>query len=209
MHEIEKTLNEVLVGASRLMRPEEVRAATENNSGLGGPLSGWYLCGDASEAMVDAMAESGNVANIRLTGFVGPTGGHYAVITHQITGAQHRFLLPLYEPAVVEFLHALEHQSVQAMLGRRGQESAIVVRISVEWARIVPLLEMCQTAHDADAVTTFAEVRYAVAAVSQIETIPSLMRGVPVTDVSVSTVLPAEYCLAAIRKYGLPTEFKK
>ena len=95
------------------------------------------------------------------------------------------------------------------MLGRQGENQAAVVRNGVEWPDIIPLLTMCQTDRDATADETYSEVHMATAAASRVDTVPSLLRGVRVTDVSVSTVLPYEYCLDAIRKQGAPEGFWK
>jgi hypothetical protein len=206
--DIENSVHEVLVGASRLMRPHEVRSATANYFGPGRSLDGWFLCGDASRALVDAVMAAGGAAGVRLTGFCSPNGGNYVTVTHQVGAAQHRFLLPLYDPAVMEYLRAFEHEPVvQVMLGRQGENQAVVLHNGVEWSGIIPLLTMCQTDRDTTPTETIREVRLATAAASRLDTVPSLLGGVPITDVSVSTVLPAEYCLAAIRKYGAPEGF--
>ncbi|KMW48859.1 hypothetical protein PQH03_04690 [Ralstonia insidiosa] len=208
--DIENSVLALLVGSSRLMRPHEVRAATENYLGPGRSLDGWFLCGDASAAMVDALVAAGGPVPVRLTGFCAPNGGNYVTITHQMGAAQHRFLLPLYEPPVIEYLGSLQRKPViQVMLGRQGENQAAVVRNGVEWPDIIPLLTMCQTDRDATADETYSEVHMATAAASRVDTVPSLLRGVRVTDVSVSTVLPYEYCLDAIRKQGAPEGFWK
>ncbi|AQV96398.1 hypothetical protein BJN34_21250 [Cupriavidus necator] len=189
-----------LVSPARLMSPSEVRAATTNHPGLLRPLGGWYLCGDASARIVDAIVRNGGDAAIRLTGFVGPSGGHYVVLTHQLGSSQHRFLLPQYEPPVELYLRSLESQPIQVMLGRQGGDDSVVLHNRLPWPHIVPLVEMCQVQRCASVATTFDEMRAATFAVTRLERIPSLDGNVAVSDVSVSLVVPSEYCLQAIRR---------
>jgi hypothetical protein len=133
-----------LVSPTRLMSPSEVKAATTNHPGLPRPLGGWYLCGDASARIVDAIVRNEGDAAIRLTAYVGPSGGHYMVLTHQLASSQHRFLLPQYEPPVELYLRSLESQPVQVMLGRQGEDDSVMLHNRLPWPHIVPLVEMCQ-----------------------------------------------------------------
>ncbi|WP_432258088.1 hypothetical protein [Cupriavidus sp. TMH.W2] len=196
----EPTVCGALISTARLMSPCEVRAATRNHPGLPGPLDGWCLCGDASARMVDTIVRNSGEVAIRLTGFVGPSGGHYAVLTHQLGGSQHRFLLPQYEPAVELYFRSLESQPIQVMLGRQGEDDSVVLHNRLPWPHIVPLVEMCQVQRCASMATTFDERRATTFAVTRLETIPSLDGNVAVSDVSVSLVVPSEYCLQAIRR---------
>ncbi|RDK09141.1 hypothetical protein [Cupriavidus lacunae] len=195
-------LHGALVSMARLMSPEEVRAATANHPGLANPLSGWCLCGDASAQLVDAIVRHGGDVAIRLSGCVGSSGGHYAVVTHQLGESQHRFLLPLYEPSIESYLRSLESEPVRVMLGRQGEDDSVVLQNRLPWRSIVPLVEMCQAPRCASVATTFNEMRTAMYAASRVDTIPSVLANVTVNDVSLSLVVPVEYCLAGIPHDG-------
>ncbi|MFC3456983.1 hypothetical protein [Massilia haematophila] len=183
----------------RLMAPSEVQEAIYQRKGIPSLHPGWCLCGDVKASMFDAIIEHGNGVDIRLSGFVGPADGAFATITQQLGGAQHRYLLPLYEPCVVEFLEALERQPIQTMLGREGQTQAIVLQNKLSWRNIAPLVEMCQQNRRVGVEETLAEVIEAIHAVSRPETIPSVYKGVSLTDLSVSVIVPMQHCLTVAR----------
>lgn len=185
-----------MVSNGRLMAPSEVQEAIHQRNGIPGLHPGWCLCGDVKACMFDAIIKHGNGVDIRLSGFVGPADGAYATITQQLGGMQHRYLLPLYEPPVIAFLAALERQSIQTMLGREGQTQALVLHNALPWRNIVPLVGMCQQTRRVGVDETLAEMMEAIHAVSRPETIPSVYKGVALTEVSVSVILPMEYCLS-------------
>jgi hypothetical protein len=185
-----------LVSNGRLMTPIDVHEAVHHRRGIPGLRPCWYLCGDTRESMFDEIGRHGAGVDIRLSGFIGAAGGAYATITQQFSGMQHRFLLPLFEPPVIAFLKSLEQQPIQAMLGRQGQTQAIVLHNELPWRNIVPLVGMCQQNRQVAVDETLAEVMAAIRAVCRSETIPSVYKGAPLTEVSVSVILPMQYCLA-------------
>ncbi|CAG9187467.1 hypothetical protein [Cupriavidus pinatubonensis] len=185
-----------LVSHGRLMDPGEVQEAAARRQGIPGLLSGWCLCGDTTESMFDAIIKHGDGVDVRLSGFVGPANGAYATITQQVGGMQHRFLLPLYEPPVIAFLKALERQPIQVMLGRAGQDQALMLHNALPWRNILPLVGMCEPNRRVGVVATLEELTEAVHAVSRPETIPSVYKGIALRDVSVSVITPMTYCLS-------------
>jgi hypothetical protein len=185
------------------MSPEEVWKATADRPGLPRPLNGWCLCGDASTAMIDAIVQNRGPGDIRLSGFTGPTGGNYGALTQQIGGRQHRFIMPLYEPRVVEFLRALEHQTIQVMLGREGEHhGAAVFHHHLPWRNIAPLLALCREPRFVNLEDTIVDMGRVIRAMCKAEMIPSIYKGVAVEDVSVSALMPAGYCIEAVEKDG-------
>lgn len=184
-----------LVSNGRLMAPSEVQEAIHQRNGIPGLLPGWCLCGDVKASMFDAIIKHGNGVDIRLSAFVGPADGSFATITQQLGGMQHRYLLPLYEPSVVAYLKALEWQPIQTMLGREGQTKAVVLHNALPWRNIVPLVRMCQQSRRVSVDETLAEMTEAIHAVSRPETIPSVYKGVTLTEVSVSVIVPMQYCM--------------
>lgn len=191
-----RDLNGTLVSNGRLMDPVEIEKAIHRRQGVPGLLPGWCLCGDTRGTMFDTIVGHGGGADVRLSGFVGPANGAFATITQQVGSMQHRFLLPLFEPPVIAFFKALERQSIQAMLGREGQTQAVMVHHALPWRNIVPLVGMCQQNRRVDVDETLAEMTEILRAVCRPETIPSVYKGVALTEVSVSVIVPATYCLS-------------
>ncbi|WP_308142669.1 hypothetical protein [Burkholderia pseudomallei] len=188
-----------LASNGRLMNPGEVQEAAERRQGIPGLFPGWSLCGDTNASMFDAITKHGDGVDVRLSGFVGPANGAYATITQQLGGMQHRFLLPLFEPPVIAFLTSLERQPIQVMLGRAGQSQALILHNSLPWRNILPLLGMCQQNRRLGVVETLEEMAEAIHAVSRPETIPSVYKGIALTEVSVSVIAPVTYCLSVAK----------
>lgn len=186
-----------LVSNGRLMDPCEVQEAIHRRQGIPGLFPGWCLCGDTRTTMFDAVVRQGDGADVRLSGFVGPANGAYATITHQVGGMQHRFLLPLFEPPVIAFLQATERQPIQTMLGREGQTQALMLHNALPRPNIRPLVAMCQPARRVGLDMALEEMCETLRALCRPETIPSIYKGVALTGVSVSVIVPAQYCLAA------------
>lgn len=187
------------VSNGRLMAPTEVQEAVQNRKGIPGVRAGWCLCGDVKKSMFDEIGKHGTGVDIRLSVFIGPADGAYATLTQQLGGMQHRFLLPLFEPPVITFLKALERQPIQAMLGREGENQAMILHNELPWRNIVPLVGMCQQNKRLAVDETLAEMTDAVRAVCRPETIPSVYKGVALTEVSVSVIMPMAYYLSAAR----------
>ncbi|CAN0622860.1 conserved protein of unknown function [Burkholderia multivorans] len=185
-----------LISNGHLMSPGEVQEAIHHRQGVPGLLPGWCLCGDTTASMFDAIIKHGNGVDVRLSGFAGPANGAYATITQQVGGMQHRFLLPLFEPPVIAFLKALEQQPVQVMLGREGGGEALMLHNALPLRSILPLVGMCQPSRRVGVNATHEEMIDALDAVSRPETIPSVYKGIDVTGMSVSVIVPVTYCLS-------------
>jgi hypothetical protein len=147
------------------MAPTEVEEAVQRRQGIPGLLPGWCLCGDVKKSTFDAINKYGAGVDIRLSAFIGPDDGAYATITQQLGGMQHRFLLPLFEPSVIEFFKALEQQPIQVMLGREGETQALMLHNELPWRNIVPVVGMCQQNHELAAEKALAEMTSAIGAV--------------------------------------------
>lgn len=187
------------VSNGRLMTPAEVQDAVQHRKGIQGVRAGWCLCGDVKKSMFDEIGKHGTGVDIRLSVFIGPADGAYATITQQLGGMQHRFLLPLFEPPVIAYLKALERQSIQAMLGREGETQAVMLHNELPWQNISPIVGMCQQNRQVALEKTLAEMTDAVRAICLPETIPSVYKGVALTEVSVSVIMPMTYCLSAAK----------
>ncbi|CAJ0794014.1 MAG: hypothetical protein QM625_09210 [Ralstonia sp.] len=179
---------------ARLMEPAEVLDAVRSRNGIPGVFAGWCLCGDTTEPMFDTIATRGEGVDLRLSGFFGSAKGAYATITQQVGGMQHRFLLPLFEPQVIAYLEALERQPIQVMLGRAGQSQALMLHNLLPWRTILPLVGMCQRDRCLSVGEALEEMAEAIHSICRPETIPSIYKGIDLTEVSVSVLAPAMYC---------------
>ena len=182
--------------AGRLMSPAEVSAAVSKRTRVEKTIQGWFLCGDTTRNGFDSLVlrEQGG---FRISTFVGPSEGVYAVVTHQAGEVQHRFLLSMSEPTVQDFFKSLAQEPLQVMLGREGEQKALIVkdRLEPEWVR--PLLDI-QIAEERECGAYLAEFMLAVRAVCALPFIPSVT-GVAIRELSVSVVPPesvAQWMLA-------------
>ncbi|MEO8119774.1 MAG: hypothetical protein ABI606_10690 [Rhodoferax sp.] len=81
----------------------------------------WLINGVASQNMCDELGENfpGYIAST-LAVLPTPTGAAYAVLSTQIGSLQHRFVLPLYEPIVMEFFGAICNKRLNIFLAPEG-----------------------------------------------------------------------------------------
>lgn len=193
-------LRGALVGSARLMNPQEIQEVLAARRGGPNLRPGWCLCGDVAEDMFRLLAGPGCALRLRLSGFFGPAQGSYAVLTQQVQDLQHRFLLPLYEPGVVDFLKALRLQPLQVMLAREGGELAVVGHQALEWRAVAPLVAMATPCKGADIPEVILEAAEAVRHTSGLDAIPSLIPEVAVRLTSVSYLSPSDFCVDLVAK---------
>lgn len=186
---------------ARLIDPLEVKSAIENRPPeVGSRTSGkWYLCGDVrSEFFAMFKAEFRDAIAVRLTAFSTPAGGHYAVVSHQLFGWAHRFVLPLYEPKVQEMLVEMQKAELGFIFGNEGAQDAVLTLSPLSRAAFAPLLAMSNSLPNNSALKVIAELPRVISAMNEPKQVPSLRRGEKVEDVSVSVVLPtqamAQFC---------------
>lgn len=180
---------------ARLMDPLEVKTAIENRPPeVGSWTSGkWYLCGDVrSELFAMFKADFRDAISVRLTAFSTPAGGHYAVVSHQLFGWAHRFVLPLYEPKVQEMLLEMQKAELGFLFGNEGAQDAVLTRSPLSRAAFAPLLAMSNSLPNDSVLKVIAELPRVISSMNQPKQVPSLRRGEKVEDVSVSVVLPTQ-----------------
>lgn len=180
---------------ARLMDPVEVKKAVENRPPeVGGWTSEkWYLCGDVrSELFTLLKAEVRDAIAVRLTAYSTPAGGHYAVVSHQLFGWAHRFLLPLYESKVHEMLMEMQKAELGFLFGNEGAQDAVLMRSPLSRGAFAPLLAMTNPLPKESLHLVLAELPRVISAMNQPTQVPSLRRGERVEDVSVSVVLPTQ-----------------
>jgi hypothetical protein len=187
---------------ARVMNPTEVRAATESHpSPVGSWTSGrWYLCGDVqSELFAMFKTDFRDATSVRLTAFTTPAGATYAVVSHQVHGWAHRFVLPLHEPSVQAMLLGLQKAELGFLFGNEGAEDAVLLYSPLDGSAFAPLLARANSVPKEKFHDVMTELPRVIGAMKMPSQVPSLRSGVRVTDVSVSVVLPAR---AVMQFYG-------
>lgn len=178
---------------ARVMDPAEVKAATENHPCQVGSWTSkkWYLCGDVrSELFAMFKADFRDAIAVRLTAFSTPAGGTYAVVSHQLCGLSHRFVLPLHEPKVHAMLLGLQKAELGFLFGNEGAEDAVLLHSPLGGAAFAPLLARANPIPQEKFHDVMAELPWVITAMNNPSQVPSLRRDERVTDVSVSVVLP-------------------
>lgn len=194
--EIQKTGHRAQYTMGRLMSPEEVDEATEGyDPQVQSRIRGhWFLCGDCSQEMFDDIARQGDVAIRHALGvFQRGDGTKFLVVTHQLGNAQHRFLVPMWDPRVPNLLDALSQGQTSISLARKGDTQAVVLSATAD-APLTLELRMHLDMPPPDPQLLRALLRglpQLMETAAEPEHFPDLMEGVAVTDVSVSVVFDA------------------
>lgn len=186
----------VLVSSGRVMRPEQVEESLADRPAVRKVVGGWYLCGDVQRGMFDALVGSQGHCTMQMTVFRGASSGNYGVFTQQVEGFQHRFVLPLYEPLVVELLRSLRDEPVQLSLGRQNEDAALLVRQRLPWPLVAEVFRFTQRVGEIRVSDVFAGGRLILdkaRAADAVAEFPDMPRP---TEICVSFVMPEEALLA-------------
>ena len=178
---------------ARLMTPTEVQKATANQAPeVQKRTEGkWSLCGDVSAPLFAVLSAAFREAvSMRIDSFSSPAGARYAVVSHQVNGFAHRFLLPLYEPRVAEFVAAMRTGKLGFLLGNDGAGDALLIEWPAGCNASVPPVSASTALRRERLHDVLLELPKVINTVKQPLQVPSLRRGEPVIDVSVSVVLP-------------------
>jgi len=180
----------------RLMSPEEVEKATEGyDEQTRQHVRGhWSLCGDCSQEMFDAIVRQGDAALRHSLGVIQREDGtKFLVVTHQLVNAQHRFLVPMWDPRVPDLLDAVSLGRNSISLARKGGTHALVLSAAAN----APLAAQLRKHLDMP-IPDPQQLRELLRGLPQLmetaakpEHFPNLMEGVKVTDVSLSIVFDA------------------
>ena len=184
----------------RLMSPAEVAAATRHRtrSEIERYEQRWMLCGDVKAATYDLFTRiPGSDIPFRVSAFSSTLGSHWGVITHQLEGHQHRFVLPLGEPASAAFFRAMPMARHGFSLGRAGGLEAVVIQGQPLGADIRPLLQLCESASGLSSAVCLQDLHRVMLTLARADAIPSFITGCEVTDVSVSITLPGQLAAPA------------
>jgi hypothetical protein len=170
--------------ATATKQPERVRALFEGK---------WFLCGDLSAAMFDVVkSDFPSDLSIRVTAFASPIGVYYGVVSHQMRGHAHRFVLPLFEAAAGELLTAIQKHPLMFMWGRDEQEEAMVLPCPLPGRDFAPLLGLCRQPTGEQLRDAVSEVPNVISVMKTPAQVPSCVRGQEIVNVDVSVLLPTE-----------------
>ncbi|CAM2191243.1 conserved protein of unknown function [Paraburkholderia kururiensis] len=186
----------VLVSNGRVMRPEEVKAKLADRPRVRNAVFGWYLCGDVLREMFDALVENQGDCTMQMTVFRGGSSGNYGVFTQQAETLQHRFVLPLYEPPVIQWLQSLHDNPVQLSLGRQNEDAAVLINQHLPWPQVSDVLRFTQSLSDIRISEVFAGGRPILDKAIAADTV-ACFPGMPrPRDICVSFVMPEKALIA-------------
>ena len=194
--DIQKTGYRAQYTVGRLMSPNEVDEATEDYDHLTRlRVEGhWFLCGDCSQEMFDGIARHGEAA-LRYSLGVSQRGDDikFLVVNHQLGNAQHRFLVPMWDPRVPNLVEALSQGQTSISLARKGDTQAVVLSLTADAPYALELrkhLDMFMPDPQRLQALLRAMPEWMETA-AEPEQFPNLIEGLAITDVSVSIVFDA------------------
>lgn len=196
IYEIQKTGHRAQYTVGRLMSPREVEEATEDydHQTRQRVRGHWFLCGDCSQEMFDGIARHGEAA-LRYSLGVSQRGDDikFLVVNHQLGNAQHRFLVPMWDPRVPNLVEALSQGQTSISLARKGDTQAVVLSLTADAPYALELrkhLDMYMPDPQRLQALLRAMPQWMETA-AEPEQFPNLMEGLAITDVSVSIVFDA------------------
>lgn len=191
-------VNGAFVSEGRLMSPDEVSQAIANREPEDMVPDGvrWTLCGDMHEAMFQQVLLDPEPLNRWQVGVLkAPTGSSYLVLTHQVGGHQHRFILPLWDSGVMRFMESMEADDSRNsfLFGRQGGIEAVVTAGRIDEESLQSFKQHGGLPRDAYQEMTWQhEFTWITFALTVPEAVPSLVDGEVVRGVSVSLIAPSE-----------------
>lgn len=178
-----------------LLSPGDVQTAVAQQAASfpKGVQGSWYLCGDVSKEMYSLLADqTRQELSQRVFGIETPVGARYGILCQQVLGHSHRFLLPLYEPRVGDFLLAMRTGRLSFQLGHEGSEEGAMLTARTRFEpELLPLLALACPLPRELARLAIGELPMVIGEISQPNRLP--MVGLEaVSEVSVSVVLPTQ-----------------
>lgn len=149
----------------------------------------WMLCGDVSRTMHERLRHAELKDLLSAVSVIGDLSqGLYVVLTHQLEDMQHRFVMPVYEPMVAQFVKSLETDDYVVALGAEGGNEALVVAglPNEGWPRTREFLPEVARHPLNEMVEAFGPT---VTDIARLDTLPAL-GGREVRQLSLSVVLP-------------------
>ena len=128
---------------------------------------------------------------MRLTGFISTGGFAYCTLVHQAERHQSRIVLPLYDRSARLFLEAMtKSEQLTFLLGRDGDDEALLLNSPVNPTQYMPLLALCCPATPRQQHSAFRELPILQELMGNPLQIPSLLPRYSVQHVNVSLLLP-------------------
>ena len=194
IYEIRKSGHRAQYTMGRLMSPNEVEEATEGyDPHVRSRIRGhWSLCGDCSQEMFDGIARLGAAA-LRYSVGVSQRGDDtkFLVITHQLGNAQHRFLVPMWDPRVPNLLEAFSQGQTSISLARKGDTRAVVLPTAADAPMAQRLRNHLHVPEQQQIQALLQTLPALIEQAAQPQRIPTLVEGQDISDVSVSIVFDA------------------
>ncbi len=168
----------------------------------------WALCGDVTTGMYELMKTSGTgVLAMNLAGFSTSSGVSCCALIQQAGSYQHRFLLPLFDPGVRRFIESLAvSESVVFNFGNNGGDDSMVLPCLSSADEFKQVLDEYQPVPLEQALAAVGELAVVQALTGVALLMPSLIPGIPVSHVSVSTVMPI--ALLDKLRFGKPSGYR-
>ena len=192
--DIQKTGYRAQYTVGRLMSPDEVDEATEgyDHQTRQRVRGHWFLCGDCSQEMFDGIARHGEAA-LRYSLGVSQRGDDtkFLVITHQLGNAQHRFLVPMWDPRVPDLLDAVGRGRYSISLARKGDTRAVVLPTAADAPMAQRLRNHLHVPEQQQIQALLQTLPALIEQAAQPQRIPTLVEGQDISDVSVSIVFDA------------------
>ena len=194
IYEFQKSGHRAQYTVGRLMSPKEVEEATEDydHQTRQRVRGHWFLCGDCSQEMFDHIARQGDVGLRHALGvFRRGDGTKLLVATQQLGNAQHRFLVPTWDPRVPDFLDALSQGRITIALARKGDTQALVWPAAADAALAQRLRNHLHVPEQQQIQALLQTLPALIEQAAQPQRIPTLVEGQDISDVSVSIVFDA------------------
>ena len=161
-----------------ILSPDEVEIHFQNfpeeeRAGIRGR---WMLAGAVNDELyLSLTANDGADIAAQVAVFPCPTGATYTVITCQLGGRQHRFVLPMYEPRVAELLSTAAKDELSVYLENKGRvKKGIVYDCPIRPSRFQDANSRCRAVDAGHKVDYIVEFPAVVSSMLAPETVPSL-----------------------------------
>lgn len=183
-----------IVRKAVLQNPLEVEISTrgcpaEQRDNLRGQ---WMLAGTISSLMFDDLkANMPNDLSAHLSAITTPSGAAYAFITCQKGVRQHRFVLPLYEPKVMEFFGVVSRQPLNLYLGNaKGGDEGFIYDCDFRPDELMPVQDICWALNIENRDNFISELPQFLVDIVSPGFVPSLTTTDVVRNVDVSMLMP-------------------
>lgn len=149
-------LGKVTLG--RIMTPEQVVANSQNKlvREMVMHQNAWVLCGNVSPPLFEMVKELPNADVNGRVSVIGAGPRQYLVINHQFESYQCRFVLPLYDPLVREFVvHATSHPFWYSLSEEGGTNAVILMsdgELAESFKSVLQIPSVLTEAEQVDAV---------------------------------------------------------